>query len=86
MVPNQTSGKRLNSLGLLNLLTLLTIISRISLALDSSNKLVDYYDTMTIASTSDPLTDVYTTKLYTFPFVTDVSCLSTNYVYLLKLM
>ena len=81
MVPNQTSGKRLNSLSLFNLLTLLALVSRISLALDSSNKLVDYYDTMTIASTSDPLTDVYTTKLYTFPFVTDVSFLSTKYMY-----
>ena len=86
MVPNQTSGKRPSSLGLLNIITLLCYTLNFTVALDSSNKLVDYYDTMTIASTSDPLTDVYTTKLYTFPFVTDVSCLSTNYVYLLKLM
>ena len=44
-----------------------------TLAYNADNKLVDYYDSMVIASTTDPLTDVYTSKLYTFPYVEDVS-------------
>ena len=44
-----------------------------ALAYNANNKLVDYYDNMVIASTEDPLTDVYTSKLYTFPYVEDVS-------------
>ncbi len=58
---------------LLATLLSLALLAPLTRAYNADNKLVDYYDNMLISSSADPLTNVYTTKLYTFPFVEDVS-------------
>ena len=55
------------------LVVMLTWLAKSSLAYNKNNRLVEYYDKITIYNSTAPEVEVYSTKLYAFPYVTQVS-------------
>ena len=49
------------------------LLLRSALAFDSSNRLVDYRDRITVYNSTDPDTVTFTMDLMSFPYMTDVS-------------
>lgn len=63
----------------------LACLSNLVLAYDKNNRLADYYDKIQIYNSTAPNVEVYSDKLYAFPYVANVSSFTTTHIVALGL-